>query len=40
VPGYIRLAGSVQNANQAQILDATDTYIFRQEQIVKKACKE
>ncbi len=39
VPGYIRQAGNVQQANQAQILDATDTYLFRQEQIVKKACK-
>jgi len=39
VSGYIRQAGNVQQANQAQILDATDTYLFRQEQIVKKACK-
>ena len=39
VPSYIRRAGDVQRASQAQILDATDTYIFRQEQIVKKACR-
>jgi tetratricopeptide (TPR) repeat protein/TolB-like protein len=39
VPGYIQRAGDVQRASQSQILDATDTYIFRQEQIVKKACR-
>ena len=36
---YIRRAGDVQRSSQTQILDATDTYIFRQEQIVKKACR-
>jgi tetratricopeptide (TPR) repeat protein len=39
VSGFIRQAGNVQQNSQAQILDATDTYIFRQEQIVKKACR-
>jgi tetratricopeptide (TPR) repeat protein len=39
VPGYIQRAGDVQRASQSQIMDATDTYIFRQEQIVKKACR-
>ena len=39
VPGFIRRAGDVQRASQTQILEATDTYIFRQEQIVKKACR-
>ncbi|UCG76541.1 MAG: tetratricopeptide repeat protein [Gemmatimonadota bacterium] len=39
VPGFIRQAGDVQRSSQTQILEATDTYIFRQEQIVKKACR-
>ena len=39
VPGYIQRAGDVQRSSQSQILEATDTYIFRQEQIVKKACR-
>ena len=36
---HIRQAGSYQPESQAQIRDAVDVQLYRQEQIVKKACK-
>jgi tetratricopeptide (TPR) repeat protein len=39
VAAYIHKAGSYQTGSQKSILDGTDTYIYRQSQLVKKACK-
>ncbi len=37
VPSMQR-AGSYQSANKAQIVESTDVYIYRQQQIIRKAC--
>ena len=37
VPSMER-AGSYQSANKAQIVESTDVYIYRQQQIIRKAC--
>ncbi len=39
VAPYIKKAGDYQTPSQKQILDGTDTYLYRQNQLVKKACK-
>jgi len=39
VPAYIKNSGDYQQSSQKSILDGTDTYVFRQNQIIKKACK-
>jgi tetratricopeptide (TPR) repeat protein len=35
---YMNQAGSYQSANKAQIVESTDVYIYRQQQIIRKAC--
>lgn len=35
---HLNRAGSIQASNQAQIREATDVQLYRQEQIIKKAC--
>ena len=35
---YMEQAGSYQSANKAQIVESTDVYIYRQQQIIRKAC--
>jgi tetratricopeptide (TPR) repeat protein len=39
VPALIKKSGSYQQGSQKSILDGTDTYVYRQNQIIKKACK-
>lgn len=39
VPAFIKKSGSYQANSQKQILEGTDTYVYRQNQIIKKACK-
>jgi len=36
---YLSRAGSIQKKSQGQISESTDVYIYRQQQIIKKACK-
>ena len=35
---YMEQAGNYQSANKAQIIESTDVYIYRQQQIIRKAC--